>query len=197
VTTDDESKRRLRRVDASPSSAPRVVRTTSNNNNNNIYIQEERATASGGAVYSSKASSSLTVRFRAQGHPVTQGSKRAYVVNGRPVMVESARGHKLWRHAVNDEARRAYGDRPPLTGPVMVTLAFDIQPPKSKPKRTRTWPVGARSGDLDKLARCCLDSLTGVAYLDDAQVVMAIVAKDWAGPAGPGVTITVRPVGPA
>lgn len=135
--------------------------------------------------------------FRVAGHPITQGSKRAFVHAGHARLVESGgQRHKDWRHAVADAARQAYAGRPPMVGPVEMTVAFELQPPKSMPKRRRTWPTGQRSGDLSKLMRCIEDSLTGVVYVDDSQIVRYHdVTKDWAGPGGPGVTITVIPIG--
>jgi Holliday junction resolvase RusA-like endonuclease len=137
------------------------------------------------------------VTFAVAGHPVTQGSKRGFVVNGRAVLVEAGGDrHRLWRHAVNDQARRTWTG-PPLTGPVVLELAFRLQRPASHPKRRRTWPVGRRSGDWDKLGRLVSDALAGVAYVDDAQVVDGRVVKDWAAPGEPpGVTITIGEVLP-
>jgi len=121
------------------------------------------------------------VRFFVNGTPATQGSKRAFVVHGRPVLTESG-GDKwrLWRHAVNDEARRAWGSQSPLSGPVSLTIHVKLPKPASTPKRRRTYPTGARSGDVDKYCRAILDSLTGVIYGDDSQVVSLRVEKDWA-----------------
>jgi Holliday junction resolvase RusA-like endonuclease len=135
-----------------------------------------------------------TLCFRVAGHPVTQGSKRGFAVGGHVRLVESGGDkHKLWRHAVNDEARRKWVEAP-LTGAVALLLVFDIQPPKTLTKARRAaGPIGAHSGDVDKLARAVLDSLTGVVYLDDSQVRPLVVDKQWAGPAGPGVTITITP----
>jgi crossover junction endodeoxyribonuclease RusA len=127
------------------------------------------------------------------GLPATQGSKRAFVVKGRPVVTEAAGDQlKAWRYALAVEGRQAWPfDRPLLTGPLAVRLAFGLRKPVSAPKTRRTWPIGARSGDVDKLARAALDALTGVIWLDDGQVVELCVSKDY-GP--PGVGVEVRSV---
>lgn len=81
-----------------------------------------------------------------------------------------------------------------LTGPIGVSLSFWLPKPASAPKRKRTWPIGARSGDLDKLARSCADSMSGVLYADDAAIVDLLLRKDWADPLfgpSPGVVIKV------
>ena len=38
-------------------------------------------------------------------------------------------------------------------------------------------PTSARLGDIDKLSRAVLDALTGVAYLDDRQVIQLEARK--------------------
>jgi Holliday junction resolvase RusA-like endonuclease len=95
---------------------------------------------------------------------------------------------KLWRHAINDEARKIKGNEPMLEGPIGITVEFRLVRPKSAPKRKRTWPIGKLSGDLDKLARACGDALTGVLFEDDSQVIDWHVTKDYGDP---GATITV------
>lgn len=133
------------------------------------------------------------IRFTVLGTPVTQGSKRAFVNQhtGRAVIVESAKGHKSWREAVRSEAQdQAERVLPngPMSGPVKVYLTFGLQRPASAPKRKRTWPIGARSGDVDKLARSILDALTGVLFADDSQVLKLTVEKDYGTP---GVEVRV------
>jgi crossover junction endodeoxyribonuclease RusA len=134
------------------------------------------------------------------GIPETQGSKSAFVVKGtnRAVITEGrgtsspkARRHKEWRSAVADAARdwQEEHGRGQLTGPVVVQMEFSLLRPQSAPKTRRTWPVGARSGDVDLLARACLDSLTGIVFADDAAVVLLLVGKDYGDP--PGVVVRV------
>lgn len=143
---------------------------------------------------------SAPVDFFVAGTPITQGSKSAIRVGNRAVVVEgksrAARdSFAAWRHAVAAEARRVADDHflfdgAPITNPVLVTLTFGLQKPASAPKRRRTWPCGARSGDVDKLARACLDAITGVLVADDAQVVGLAVTKDYGRP---GVRVMLWP----
>lgn len=126
-----------------------------------------------------------TFAFQVRGIPQTQGSKRAFVIKGtnRAVVTESGgQAHKDWRSLVSLAAQEAVGASPPLDGPLRVALHFSLPRPLSAPKKRRTWPIGARSGDVDKLARCCLDAMTGVAYGDDSQVVSLLVEKDYGDP---------------
>lgn len=136
------------------------------------------------------------IRFTVLGTPVTQGSKHGFF-NKHTQRVQMVEGkgdkpqrHKSWREAVRAEAQDL-AETMQLAGPingerVAVHLAFLLQKPASAPKRKRTWPIGARSGDVDKLARSVLDSLTGVLFADDSQVSELVVTKDYGTP---GVTV--------
>jgi crossover junction endodeoxyribonuclease RusA len=138
--------------------------------------------------------------FVVRGLPVTQGSKIASVNRhtGKAVMREvngSALDH--WRSAIATEARTSARERlllEPLTGAVRVQLHFMLPRPASEPKTRRTWPVRARSGDVDKLARACLDAITHVLIADDSQVVDLHVTKDWATDGLVGVLIKLDEV---
>lgn len=136
------------------------------------------------------------VQFTVVGLAETQGSKTARYANGRAWVVDGsakkAARHKGWREAVADAARDARDGAPLIRGvPVTVALAFWLPTPASAPKRRRTWPIGARSGDVDKLARSVLDSLTNTVIADDSQVVNLHVTKDYGDP--PRVEVTLTP----
>lgn len=127
----------------------------------------------------------MTVDFTVRGIPQTQGSKRAFVNKrtGRPIITEdSYEKHRDWRARVADAAQQAANGAPLIDGPVHVGLTFLLPKPASAPKRKPVWPVGARSGDIDKLARCCLDAMTGVVYHDDSQVVSLAAVKTYGEP---------------
>ena len=73
--------------------------------------------------------------------------------------------------------------------PLAVTLLFRLPAPQRLPRRRRAWPD--RRPDLDKLCRACLDSLTGIVWRDDTQVVHLEASKDYGAP---GVMIWVEPI---
>jgi|HubBroStandDraft_6_1064221.scaffolds.fasta_scaffold179578_1 crossover junction endodeoxyribonuclease RusA len=142
----------------------------------------------------------LAVEFFVAGIPVTQGNKSAFVnkSSGKAVMREGRSktantNFHSWREGVANEARAVAAGRPgfPYDCPVVISLTFGLQRPKSAPKRRRTWPTGARSGDADKLARAVLDALTGVLMTDDSLCVGLSVTKDFA--ARPGVRVQLWP----
>lgn len=142
------------------------------------------------------------LRFRVAGTPVTQGSHRAWKPKGADfahVVDANQKVLRPWRDAIRCDAQDAAGPAwQPLDCPVRVILHFAVPRPRSAPKRRRTWPTGARSGDVDKLARAALDALTDAGiWTDDARVVELIVTKDYAGDAfqpSPGVVISVQPI---
>lgn len=119
------------------------------------------------------------IEFEVEGNPVTQGSMK--VINGR---VLHSRGEALilWRTMVAMAARKAGCF--PVPNPVAMTIDFRLPRPKTV---RRNLPYVAP--DLDKLIRAVLDSLTGVAYVDDGQVVTINSSKTYGDP---GVTITLN-----
>ena len=98
-----------------------------------------------------------TLVFHVTGRVTPQGSKR---IRGHG-MVESSKGLPYWRARVTHQARLAMAeaDWRILTAPCAVTI------------RIATAPRGRARGDIDKLARAILDSMTDAGvYLDDALV---------------------------
>ena len=136
----------------------------------------------------------IEVAFEIPGAAAPQGSKRAIRLrNGRTVLVESSDKVKPFRALAALCAREAWG-RPPVRGPVEVVAAFAFTRPKSHLTTKGALRAGAPSHpgkpDVDKLARALLDGLTGVLYVDDAQVVRLTVTKCYALSAGTAVRVT-------
>lgn len=143
--------------------------------------------------------------FEIRGAPGAQGSKKSirHRSTGKPVLFEELHEKvQAWRQDVRAEAQRVMAGRPPLTGPLMCSLVFTVRKPKSAPKRRRTWPM--KTPDLSKILRSTEDALTGIAWLDDAQVVEYIrLAKvyppdamgyDVAAQPAPGALLTITPM---
>ena len=123
----------------------------------------------------------MTLNVVVHGVPTTQGSMKAYVRGGRAIITAN-NGAKLrpWREAVRATLVDALDGQPPMAGPVAVDLVFWLPKPASAPKRRRTWPIGARSGDLDKLARAAFDAATDAGvWVDDSQAVILSTSKDY------------------
>ena len=132
------------------------------------------------------------LKLKVRGMPTPQGSMRAFVRGGKPIITTTSRGLKGWRDLVAFAANAAAQDQDAEMvekGAVHLDIMFFLPKPKSEPKTRRTWPD--RRPDLDKLVRAVLDALTGVAYRDDGQVVSLMATKDWGTP---GVEIHVSTI---
>jgi crossover junction endodeoxyribonuclease RusA len=128
----------------------------------------------------------MNYSFTVYGTAAPQGSKR-HVGNG--VMLESSDRVRPWRQDVRFAALEK---RPPdwdMTTPMRLDLVFWFARPASHygtkngitylKSNAPVYPVSARLGDIDKLSRAVLDALTGVAYLDDRQVVDVLAGKSY------------------
>ena len=110
-----------------------------------------------------------------------QGSIKAFTLPGGKVRLTSDnKKMKPYRHVLTQIAREEMsrvGLAEPMAGkhvPVEMALEFVFVKPASCGKK-RLWPVV--KPDIDKLERATLDSLTGVLFADDAQVVMVHKTK--------------------
>jgi len=110
------------------------------------------------------------------GRPVGQGSMRSL---GKGRMTHNNPHLKAWRQAVG-WAFKAAGPGEPTAADVRVTLHFAVHP-----RRKGDAP------DLDKLVRAVLDALTGLAYLDDKQVVEILARRTLVPEADEGARIAV------
>lgn len=122
---------------------------------------------------------------------MTQGSKRAFVVNGRAVMKEDREKElRVWHRAVRDEAR-AHAVSWMRQSPLEVRLLFVAKRP-TKTKNDGDWC--AVTPDIDKLARAVLDALkSGGVLVDDAQVVRLITEKRYGHELGVRITVSDVP----
>lgn len=106
-------------------------------------------------------------RFTRSGHPYTPGKTIEY--------------ENLVRMAFAEK----YPNAEPLTGEVFVTIMTYFAIPKSVSKKKRELMVNnvvnpTKKPDLDNIAKSILDSLNGLAFVDDAQVVWMAICKSYA-----------------
>lgn len=138
--------------------------------------------------------------FWVSGIPKPQGSKRAFAhpSTKRIVMTESAGAAlKDWRYDVKATAAIKMAGRPLIVQPdgVMLNVEFVMPRPVSLPK-TKATPMCVKKPDLDKLIRAVCDSLKGVVYADDSQVVELRLRKRTAELGeGTGAKISVYALG--
>ena len=117
------------------------------------------------------------IEFRADGAPVPQGSMK--VIHGR-VLHSQGSALAVWRSTVAFSAKLAGAT--PKEGAIEMWLVFIMPRPKTVKRPYPTVPP-----DLDKLIRGVLDALTGICYIDDAQVVEIHAHKIYGN--SPGVEV--------
>lgn len=125
--------------------------------------------------------------FHVDGIPVPQGSKKAFIVKKRAIIVDdNATSLKPWRAHVRKAAEAALGDRPGFDDAVYVLLDFYM--PRGKTVR-RLRP--STRPDVDKLTRAILDALTDSGVLKDDGLVVSLHVEEWYADDEPGVRIKV------
>jgi crossover junction endodeoxyribonuclease RusA len=152
------------------------------------------------------------IRFFVPGLPAPGGSKSAFVPtnrqtgepyrkNGRIIVnVVEAGGKKTreWRQAVAAAAFQAMklADAVPLTGAIEMELLFQMKRPES---HYRVDGISLRPSaplqhvtrpDCLKLARSTEDSMTGICYADDSQIVKETIEKAFSD--APGAWVIIR-----
>lgn len=129
-----------------------------------------------------------TISFSVHGIPAPKGSMRAFMPRGAryPIVTHDNTRTKPWQELVSYCANTHALSSCPWDGPVFLNLVFWLAKPKSLPK-SFLWAI--KKPDSDKLIRTVMDSLKGIIYLDDAQVVGKQVWKYYGDK--PGVDIEV------
>lgn len=122
--------------------------------------------------------------FFVPGIPQAQGSIRAFAHKhtGKVIATSTNKNLKGWRQTVALYARKFW--RAPATVPMQAVLQFYLPRPKTVDRDSPSVKP-----DLDKLVRAVFDALTGIAYLDDAQVIKLEASKEYG--IKPGVKILV------
>ena len=110
----------------------------------------------------------MTFKFSVDGVPVPQGSMRVF--NGH-IVHNKAKELMAWRGMIVEAAQNLT----PHNGPISITMHFRVRRPKTV---KRDMPTVAP--DLDKYVRNVGDALTGIAFIDDAQIVEIVATKKYA-----------------
>ena len=126
------------------------------------------------------------------GVPAPQGSKRHV---GRGIMVESSKAVGPWRERVALAFAELLDGESPTRAAVVLNARFTFTRPKSHLRangvaRESAPATPVTRPDLDKLCRAILDALSGVAIVDDSQVVAIVASKEYGG--APGVYLRWR-----
>lgn len=120
----------------------------------------------------------MIARFSVIGTPATKGSTRSFVRGGRVVTTNANTREKPWAQQVHWTARE-HAPETPWEGAVCVHLAFRMPRP-ARLGKTRSMVICDRRPDIDKMTRSVLDALTGVFYVDDAQIACVVAWKRYA-----------------
>jgi len=116
------------------------------------------------------------VEFDVIGLPGPQGSKNTFTdQSGKVQTKESSAKVRPWRADVAWAVRLALRAKPPLTGPVALSITYYLPAPKNAPL-FRRWK--SKTPDKDKLDRATFDGLkTGGLWVDDARAVTGVSTK--------------------
>lgn len=130
------------------------------------------------------------ITFTVYGIPQTKGSTRMWKAPNMkfPVITNMNKKNKPWSQTVSAMAQEHRLEGCPYEGPIKLSLIFRMPIPKSLPKRTPSFMV--KAPDLDKMVRSIKDSLSGVLYRDDRQVVCVEAHKIYG--TEPGVIVRVE-----
>ena len=126
------------------------------------------------------------------GTPQPQGSAKAFVRGNRAYITSANSKMMPYRHSLTqvaaDVLAKDSSEAPLFPRPlaVEVRVRWTLAKPKSTPKKI-IWPT--KKPDADKLLRAVLDSMTGVAYEDDSQVIKVTAEKQYGLPERTEVTI--------
>lgn len=128
------------------------------------------------------------IEFIVLGKPEPAGSKKAVPMGRRWGVVDDNRKAGPWKETVGKVALVEMNGRPPLEGPLRVSLTFLIARPDSHLLSDgvslgaigRARPQHVFRPDVLKLARAVEDGMTGVVYVDDGQIIEEHLQKRWA-----------------
>lgn len=131
----------------------------------------------------------MEITFDVLGRPSPQGSKKS-IGNNR--FVESSKYLPAWRTAVKRAAQHAIELEAwaCVSGPVELEVMFYLERPSTVTAIKRPYPIVPP--DVDKLIRGIGDSLTGVVYDDDSQIIRVLAWKTYADTREPGCFIRVN-----
>lgn len=138
------------------------------------------------------------ITLRIPGKPQPGGSKRAFIPKGwtRPVITDDNPKAADWKRTVQVFAQTEGMEI--LEGPLRVSMTFYLARPQGHwGKRgllQSAPPFPHRKPDVLKLARPTEDSLSGLAYRDDAQIVTEEIRKVYSDDGWTGAVIEIEEI---
>ena len=134
------------------------------------------------------------VTYIVYGEPVGKGRPR-FARRGNFVSTYSPQKTKSYEDEIRMMAKAAMGSNELLDTPVTVAIYIRVGIPASFSKQKRKDALAGiikptKKPDLDNVAKCFLDSMNEIVYLDDKQVVNLHVTKVYAET--PAVEVMVK-----
>ena len=121
------------------------------------------------------------VTYMVEGNPVGKGRPR-FAKRGKFVSTYTPTKTRDYESIIKDAAKQAMGNSAPLETPVTVAIYITVPIPTSySKKRTEACLNGSerpiKKPDIDNIAKCFLDAMNEIVYLDDTQVLTLHVTK--------------------
>jgi len=134
------------------------------------------------------------VMYTVYGEPVGKGRPR-FARRGAFTHAYTPEKTKTYEDEIRMMARAAMGTSEPLETPVTVAIYIRVGIPASFSKQKRKDALSGifkptKKPDLDNVAKCFLDSMNEIVYLDDKQVINLHVTKVYAET--PAVEVMVK-----
>jgi Holliday junction resolvase RusA-like endonuclease len=119
--------------------------------------------------------------YQVEGNPVGKGRPR-FARRGNFVSTYSPTKTRDYEDLIKDAAKKAMGSNELLETPVTIAIYITVPIPQSySKKRTEACLSGSerpiKKPDIDNIAKCFLDAMNQVVYLDDTQVLTLHVTK--------------------
>ena len=119
--------------------------------------------------------------YMVYGEPVGKGRPR-FAKRGNFVSTYTPQKTKTYEDEIRMMAKAAMGSSEPLETPVTVAIYIRAGIPTSFSKQKRKDALAniekpTKKPDIDNIAKCFLDAMNGIVYLDDKQVVSLHITK--------------------
>ncbi len=136
----------------------------------------------------------FVVTFIVYGEPQGKGRPR-FARRGNHISTYTPQKTKTYEDEIRMMAKAAMGASEPLETPMTVAIYIRVGIPASYSKQKRKDALSGilrptKKPDLDNIAKCFLDGMNDIVYLDDKQVVNLHVTKVYAET--PAVEVMVK-----
>ena len=136
----------------------------------------------------------MMITYIVYGEPVGKGRPR-FVRRGNFTQTYTPLKTKTYEDEIRMMAKAAIGSSEPLETPVSVYIYISVGIPASFSKQKRKDALlniekPMKKPDIDNVAKCFLDAMNGIIYLDDKQVVNLHITKVYAET--PAVQVMVK-----